>query len=316
VVTDEIKLIRRSDQFVSMSRLSEGCVFDRSGVSKAFGYLEGLPPVAWLSRDADGIGIDEATLAAAPRYEHSYLIFYNGNLHNYYHWMTEGMLSLDILSQAIGPDPKVRIALPKSGGRAAPFDLRESLRSVGLDGYDIDEVTADVINVREAIWVDSALVQCIPATYLKDFQRRIAARYAHSCGARNKRLLVARKGPTRKIHNLDEVQALLSTYDFETVYLEGMSAAEQILLFQSAEFIVGPHGAGLANLLFCKPGTKVIELSPRVDVRPFFWTIADKLNLVYGLQFCAAAEGQDFQAAISVDVGKLQSLHQIVDAHG
>lgn len=314
VVTDEIRLIRRSDQYVSTSRFFEGSVFDRSGVSRAFGYLDASPPVPWLSREADGLWADEASLAAAPRYEKSYLVFYNGNLHNYYHWMTEGIVSLDILARALGPDPKVHIALPKSVDIAAVFDHRESLRAVGLDGFHVEEIAADLIRVREAIWVESDLVQFMPAPYLKDFRQRVAAKYAGVRGPRTRRLLVARKGPTRMIHNLEQVQSLLAPYDFETVYLEGMSVVDQILLFQRAEFVVSPHGAGLANLVFCEAGTKVIEFMPSVEMRPFFWMIAAKLNLVHGVQFCGAADGRGFQASVTVDLGKLETLYRMVDA--
>jgi len=316
MVADQIKLIRRSDQYVSMSRFSEGVVFDRSGVSRAFGYLDGSPPLGWLSRDAAGMWIDEQVLAAVPRYDKSYLIFYNGNLHNYYHWMTEAILSLDILSRAIGPDASVSIALPKSMDIAAVFDHRESLRSVGLDRYDVVEVAAELINVREAIWVDSDLVQSMPAPYLQDFRQRVAARYAAPRGPRKRRLLIARKGPTRTIANIEQVQAFLSRHGFETIYLEGMSIVDQILLFQSAEFVIGPHGAGLANLLFCEPRTRVIELTPSVEMRPFFWLISEKLSLIYGVLFCSVAEGQGFQGAVTVDIGKLQALYGKVDAHG
>ena len=90
---------------------------------------------------------------------------------------------------------------------------------------------------------------------------------------------------------------------------------DQILLFQSAEFIIGPHGAGLSNLLFCEPGTKVIEFMPSVELRPFFWVIAEKLNLVHGMQFCDSVGRQDFQADLTVDIGKLQALFRVVDAH-
>jgi glycosyltransferase involved in cell wall biosynthesis len=314
-VTEEIKLVRRSDQYVSMSRFSEGSVFDRSGVYRAFGYLQSSPPVSWLSREADGIRISEQALAAAPCYDNSYFIFYNGNLQNYYHWMTEAILSLDILSRSLGPDLNVNVVLPKSMDIAAVFDHRESLRAVGLDGYHIVEAAANLIKVREAIWVDSDLVQSMPAPYLKDFQQRVAARYSGSGGPRNKRLLVARKGPTRMIHNIEEVQAFLSKHDFETIYLEGMTIEDQILLFQNAEFVIGPHGAGLSNLLFCKPGTKVIEFMPSVETRPFFWLISEKLDLVHGVQFCSATKGQGFQAAVIVDVSKLQALYRMVDAH-
>jgi capsular polysaccharide biosynthesis protein len=301
-----------------MSRFTEGSVFDRSGASRGFGYLQGSPPdrAPWLSNEADGLWVAEESLATAPCYEQSYLIFYNGNLHNYYHWLAEGLLSLDILSRALGFNSNLKIALPKSADIAAVFDHRETLRAVGLDRYDIAEVEENLINVQEAIWVDSDLVESMPALYLKDFQQRISALYAGLSSPRNRRLLIARKGPTRTIHNIEQVQAFLSTrYDFETVYLEGMSMVDQILLFQSAEFIISPHGAGLANLLFCEPGTKVIELMPSVEIRSFFWLISEKLNLVYGLQFCVTVKDQNFQAALNVDIGKLQALLRMVDAH-
>ena len=316
VVADHVRLTRRSDQYVSMSRFTEGSVFDRSGVSRAFGYLEkSSPPAAWLSGEAGRIWTGENWLAAAPCYEKSYAIFYNGNLHNYYHWMTEGILSLDILSRAMGPDPNISIALPKSMDINAVFDHRESLRALGLDQYPIVEVAANLIKVREAIWVDNPDVKTIPVSCLNDFQQRIAARYADAGSRRRRRLLLARRGPTRKIYNIKQVEAFLSKYDFETVYLEGMRVVDQILLFQSAEFVISPHGAGLANLLFCRPGTKVIEFMPSVEMRPFFWLISEKLDLVYGMQFCAAAGGQGFQAVLDVDIGKLQALYRMVDAH-
>jgi glycosyltransferase involved in cell wall biosynthesis len=317
-VNDCIKLIRRSNQFVSMSRFSEGSIFDRSGVWKAFGYLQGAPPAhtPWLSNRTDGLWVDQESLAGAPFYDGSYLIFYNGNLHNYYHWLVEGLLPLDVLSRALGLDSNLKIVLPKSMDINALLDHRESLRAIGFGERDIVETAANLIKVREAIWVDCDLVQSMPAPHLKDFQQRIAALYASVGIPRGRRLLVARKGPTRTIHNLEQVQAFLSRYDFETVYLEGMSMTDQILLFQSAEFIIGPHGAGLANLLFCEPGTRVIELMPVVEMRPFFWLISQKLDLVHGLQFCATLARQDFQSSISVDIDKLEALIRMVDSYG
>src|ERR1700693_6074979 len=134
--------------------------------------------------------------------------------------MTEGLLPLDVLSQAIGRDRNLNILLPKSMDINAAFDHRGSLRAVGLDRYNIVEVAADLIKVREAIWVDSDLVTSMPAPRLKEFRHRVAARYARSRGPRNRRLSVARKGPTRMIHNIREVAGFLSKHDFETVYLE------------------------------------------------------------------------------------------------
>jgi capsular polysaccharide biosynthesis protein len=313
-INDCVKLIRRSDQFVSMSRSSQGSVFDRSGVWRAMGYLHGSPPGAapWISKEADAVAIDQQSLDAAPYYDGSYLIFYNGNLANYYHWVAEGLLCLDVLSRALGHGSNLKIVLPKSIDFDVRFDHRDLIRAVGLAGRERVEAAADFIRVQEAIWLGNDQIQEMPAHHVQNFQRRVAALYAGSRGPRNKRLLIARKGLTRKFHNLEQVEASLSIYGFQTIYLEGMSGADQILLFQSAEFIIGAHGAGLSNLLFCEPGTKVIELMPSVEFRSYFWFIAQKLNLVYGLQFCVANRYED---DITVDIDKLQTLIRMVDTH-
>jgi capsular polysaccharide biosynthesis protein len=205
--------------------------------------------------------------------------------------------------------------LPKSMHINEVFDHRDSLKAVGFDSYDIVEVGETLIKVQEAIWVDGDLVQSMPDRYLKDFQQRVAARYIGLCGPRKRRLFVARRGPTRTIHNFEQVQAFLEKCGFETVYLEGKSVVDQILLFQSAQFVVGAHGAGLTNLLFCEPGTKVIEFVPSVELRPFFWLISDKLDLVYGMQYCTPSASQGFQSALTVDVDKLERLLRMIDAH-
>ena len=85
----------------------------------------------------------------------------------------------------------------------------------------------NLIKVQEAIWVDSDLIQTMPAPYIKDFQQKVAARYAGLRGPRNRRLFIARKGPTRTIQNFEQLQAFLARYEFETVYLEGKTVLDQ-----------------------------------------------------------------------------------------
>jgi tetratricopeptide (TPR) repeat protein len=47
------------------------------------------------------------------------------------------------------------------------------------------------------------------------------------------------------------------------VHLEDLPFAEQVGIFRYAKVIVGAHGGGLANIVFCRPGTQVIEIRPR-----------------------------------------------------
>jgi capsular polysaccharide biosynthesis protein len=299
-----------------MARFSEGTVFDRAGLAKSAGYFNQPHAAApWLGRAADHVSLDEAALDAAPILDGTVAVFFNGNLQNYYHWLIEGVVPLDILTQAVPADRPLTLILPKSMDIDARLDHRATLQALGFDGIRTIEIAADLIRLKEAVWVESDLVERMPAVHLRRFRDRIAARHAGRRGRRDKRLLVARRGPTRMIGNLAAVEAYLAPHGFETVYLEGMAPLEQILLFQRAEFIVAPHGGGLANLAFCAAGTKIIEFMPTGEMRPFFWLISEKLELVHGVQFCPPASGEGFQAPLAVDLAKLDALYHMVEAH-
>jgi hypothetical protein len=89
--------------------------------------------------------------------------------------------------------------------------------------------------------------------------------------------------------------------------LEGMTPRAQMQLFQNADFIVAPHGAGLANLLFCAPGTKIIEFSPDCEFRPLFAQLSDKLDLVHAVLPCPTDDG-GFHGRMTVDAVRFRSL--------
>jgi capsular polysaccharide biosynthesis protein len=71
-----------------------------------------------------------------------------------------------------------------------------------------------------------------------------------------------RKTGKRTIANEDELERLLSLHHFETHFMEEYSLAQQARIVREAEIVVAPHGAGLANLLFARPQTRVIEIVP------------------------------------------------------
>ena len=84
----------------------------------------------------------------------------------------------------------------------------------------------------------------------------------------------------RKIINEDEVFALFEQEGFERYCLSNMSVVEQVALFAQAKYIVGAHSSGLTNLIFCQPGTKVVEIfQARLDLSFFY--IAQQMNLRY-----------------------------------
>ena len=78
----------------------------------------------------------------------------------------------------------------------------------------------------------------------------------------HRKILVLRPGAvTRRIQNSDEL--MLNLKGWETVVLEKMSIREQMKTFAEASHVMAAHGAGLTNLLWCQPGTKVIEIQDK-----------------------------------------------------
>ena len=63
----------------------------------------------------------------------------------------------------------------------------------------------------------------------------------------------------RSLINEDEVKNFLIKKNFTFLRLNELNFSEQVQYFNNAEYIIGLHGAGFANLVFCNNNTKVIE---------------------------------------------------------
>lgn len=74
-----------------------------------------------------------------------------------------------------------------------------------------------------------------------------------------KKILLSRKN-TDSRRKCDETSILrfLEQHGFQRVFTEDYSIAEQVALFNQAEYIAGATGAAFSNLLFCNPKCKVL----------------------------------------------------------
>jgi capsular polysaccharide biosynthesis protein len=60
-----------------------------------------------------------------------------------------------------------------------------------------------------------------------------------------------------------------------------MNFFKQVYLFSNADFIISAHGAALANLVFCKQKTKIIEIKPETQPGDYFKIISEINKLKY-----------------------------------
>lgn len=90
---------------------------------------------------------------------------------------------------------------------------------------------------------------------------------------------------SRGIANEEELTAVLSKRGFESIACENFSREEQAALMAQAEVVVAPHGAALTNIVYCQPGTKIIEFYGS-HISPAYWAISRLCKLDYYSHFC------------------------------
>ncbi|GAA4430454.1 hypothetical protein GCM10023188_17130 [Pontibacter saemangeumensis] len=101
-----------------------------------------------------------------------------------------------------------------------------------------------------------------------------------------------RDSSIRNVLNEEELQGVLGRYGFNTIVSSGYSILDKIRLFSRARFVMSPTGAGLISILFCQPGTKLVEIFNEGFVIEPFYDIATKLELDYRYIICKSPTGK------------------------
>lgn len=121
---------------------------------------------------------------------------------------------------------------------------------------------------------------------------------------RGRRLFVDRHpGRGRGLANREAVLALLRGLGFEAFDPELTSVRQQVVRFSAAEIVVGIAGAGMANTVFCRPGTPVIHLVPEGWEDPFYGEIATACGQGYSAVFGPRipSEGPEYLRDFAID---------------
>ncbi len=179
----------------------------------------------------------------------------------YYHWMLDNLPRLKMVEKDLRKRP-LYVA------QNIPFQ-RETLSAFGIDPTRIIEASG-----QRLIRAPELVVPCFQIMsgqqfpdWAVQFLREKLLPLGDAKRQSGRRLFISRRyAAHRRVRNEEEVAQRLASCGFETVLLEDWTLPEQIAAFRDAEVIVGPHGGGFTNLLFCNPGAFAVELFPRVTV--------------------------------------------------
>jgi hypothetical protein len=316
-------VMRESDKFVSCGRGIEGTIFDHTGISNETGYLhglaahplQGLVAEAGLRRRGNQVCLSEDAARLAPRLHGPHVVFYGGNLSNYAHWLIDGLLQLNIMLPYLPAGTKLLMPGTLRAMQQNPhkvIDHFATLAPCGFGDMAITEIDGPVCHVDEVYWLDAGHLPSIPAVMVHDFRDRILSRRPPA--PRQDRMLYIARRQTRRVADAVKLEGFLQRHGFEQFFLEDLSFESQIDLFMQAAFVIAPHGAEMANLLFCPPGTKVLELAPDSDFKPYFSCMSSKLKLAHGVLPCPTHDG-GFFGDMQVDLVKFAALYRMLKNH-
>jgi capsular polysaccharide biosynthesis protein len=203
----------------------------------------------------------------------------------YFHWLFDVLPRLGMLEQF--GYAKERIYLQRRFG----FQ-RESLALLGIEDRRIVDCGESSILSAPLVIVPCHQImngRVFPDWALRFLRDRLLPAAQGEAAPIGRRLYLSRAGAAhRRIANEREVLDLLEGYGFREVRPEDLSLAQQIRHFRDAEAVVAPHGGGLANLVFCSPSCRVIELFPAANI-DIYYRLSRAMDLDY--HYVVAAGG-------------------------
>ncbi len=176
---------------------------------------------------------------------------------NPYHWFGDVMPNLAWRFELIDEDIPVAIS-----DTARPW-VAESLSLASKN-------TVSVVPVGEVVFASSLILprgnmySWARSALTDEFHSRMIVRACQLASNVNKRpIYISRRDAVRRtMTNELLLEEELRSRDVLPVTFTGLSLVEKIALVVEAPAIIGPHGAGLAMLLFAKPGRLVLEILP------------------------------------------------------
>jgi hypothetical protein len=239
---------------------------------------------------------------------------------NYFHWFTDALPRLHLICTLF---KNCNILLPKEYENFG--FVTESLRSFPEANFlyvaDGKPISVPCLKILSAV--------APQGNFNPDIVGELRFRLLHYLGAHTigdegstrpeTGIYVSRaKTNKRRISNEVYVVSMIEKLGYQTVTMEDLSLTSQINLMKNTKVLLGPHGAGLTNMIFMPTGSVIVEIRKEGDSHNnCFFSLACALGhkYYYLLTSCSPIglkKSEYFAEDFVVDVSDLSTLLQQV----
>jgi capsular polysaccharide biosynthesis protein len=229
-----------------------GCVLDEAGSVYKSTFAEAeyaTPSGAKLPSVNRHSGISIAKAVVTMPY---------GAVHNYGHFVLDCLPTVLLFSR-----------LEKFGDYSFVFPpltpwQRRHLEIIGVSDRIIE--TAEAVVAADAVVFSDIMARSLhwqnsPSAAIRNRAHEVL--HLPKAGEKTARIYLRRHDAEKRINPYDdEIADRLSALGFTALFPEKLSVDDQIKLFSSAAIVVASAGAALANTIYCRPGTIVVEIQP------------------------------------------------------
>lgn len=222
---------------------------------------------------------------------------------NVYHWLIDDLPRLQ--AYGAGPFGQSREPLLINARLAQVPFVRETIAALGIGGqiatYPADRLIA-VDHLQAAPGFERGYAPEDVAVFRDCLLRAFSAPARHPG---DRIIYVSRfDAASRRETNEPEVRHFMESIGALCVSASELAMEQRAQLFSRARLLIGANGAGMTNMLFCPPGTPVIEVAPTFP-HPCYWLLASALGLPYHVLISGFPQDNlNFQ----VDIGALRRL--------
>jgi tetratricopeptide (TPR) repeat protein len=191
---------------------------------------------------------------------------------NYYHWMVLTLARIQaLLSRGILKTRKLLLPRELTGW------MLSSLHDIGLDETRVRWYSAeDDLRLTDAVIASPS--EFASATMVEGLRRQLTTAAGLDPDAEepgDRLIYLARRGETRRpMVEAEQVIDIAEALGFEIVAAESLSLLDQVRLFSSARGIAGPPGAAFTNLMWARPGCRVLTIFKQDINGPTFFDLS------------------------------------------